>query len=106
MINAFLVSSLVGILCAFLSNYLMLKGWSLIGDALSHSIIPGVAICYMINIPFAIGAFLSGGIASCIMLFIKKYSNLKDDAIIGLVFTTFFGIGLFLISIQPMSISI
>ena len=106
MVNALVVSCLVGSVCAFLSNYLMLKGWSLIGDALSHSIIPGVAISYIINLPFAFGAFLSGAVASALMMFIKKYSNLKEDAIIGLVFTTFFGFGLFIISIYPVSLSV
>ena len=60
MINAMWVSTLVGIVCAFLSSFLMLKGWSLIGDALSHSVVPGVAIAYAIGIPFAFGAFISG----------------------------------------------
>ena len=106
MINALIVSCFVGSVCAILSNYLMLKGWSLIGDALSHSIIPGIALSYIINLPFAFGAFFSGAIASGLMIFIKKYSNLKEDAIIGLVFTTFFGLGLFIISIYPISLSI
>ncbi len=61
MLNAMWVSALVGGVCAFLSCYLMLKGWSLIGDALSHSIVPGVAGAYMLGLPFALGAFLSGG---------------------------------------------
>ena len=106
MINALIVSCLVGSVCAFLSNYLMLKGWSLIGDALGHAIIPGIALSYIINIPFAFGAFFSGAVASGLMMFIKKYSYLKEDAIIGLVFTTFFGLGLFIISIHPISISV
>ena len=61
MVNAMWVSALVGGVCAFLSAYLMLKGWSLIGDALSHSIVPGVAGAYMVGLPFAFGAFLAGG---------------------------------------------
>jgi manganese/iron transport system permease protein len=69
MVNAMWVSALVGGMCAFLSAYLMLKGWSLIGDALSHSIVPGVAGAYMLGLPFAIGAFLSGGLAAAAMLF-------------------------------------
>ena len=64
MLNAMWVSALVGGVCAFLSCYLMLKGWSLIGDALSHSIVPGVAGAYMLGLPFALGAFLSGGLAA------------------------------------------
>ena len=58
MVNAMWVSALVGGVCAFLSAYLMLKGWSLIGDALSHAIVPGVAGAYMIGLPFAFGAFI------------------------------------------------
>src|SRR5690606_41177649 len=64
MINAMWVSALVGAVCAFLSCYLMLKGWSLIGDALSHAIVPGVAGAYMLGLPFALGAFFSGGLAA------------------------------------------
>ena len=67
MLNAMWVSALVGGVCAFLSCYLMLKGWSLIGDALSHSIVPGVAGAYMLGLPFALGAFLSGGLAAGIV---------------------------------------
>ncbi len=69
MVNAMWVSALVGGVCAFLSVYLMLKGWSLIGDALSHSIVPGVAGAYMLGLPFSIGAFFSGGLAAAAMLF-------------------------------------
>lgn len=69
MVNAMWVSALVGCICGFLSAYLMLKGWSLIGDALSHSIVPGVAGAYMLGLPFAAGAFLSGGLAAAAMLF-------------------------------------
>jgi len=64
MVNAMWVSALVGAVCAFLSAYLMLKGWSLIGDALSHSVVPGVAGAYMLGLPYSVGAFLSGGLAA------------------------------------------
>ncbi|STV11346.1 manganese ABC transporter [Klebsiella pneumoniae subsp. pneumoniae] len=77
MLNAMWVSALVGGVCAFLSCYLMLKGWSLIGDALSHSIVPGVAGAYMLGLPFALGAFLSGGLAAGSMLFLQQRSRLK-----------------------------
>ena len=106
MINAMCVSSLVGGLCAFLSAYLMLKGWSLIGDALSHSIVPGVAGAFIIGVPFSIGAFFAGGLAVLTMLFLNKRTRLKPDVIIGLIFTSFFGLGLFLISLFPMSVDI
>jgi manganese/iron transport system permease protein len=106
MINAMWVSALVGGVCAFLSSYLMLKGWSLIGDALSHSIVPGVAGAYMLGLPFAVGAFLSGGLAAGAMLFLNQRTKLKEDAIIGLIFTSFFGLGLFMISLSPASVNI
>ncbi|RJG43157.1 metal ABC transporter permease [Mesorhizobium sp. DCY119] len=106
MVNAMWVSALVGGVCAFLSAYLMLKGWSLIGDALSHSIVPGVAGAYMLGLPFALGAFLSGGLAAAAMLFLNQRTKLKEDAIIGLIFTSFFGLGLFMISLSPASVNI
>jgi len=106
MTNAMWVSSLVGGVCAFLSAYLMLKGWSLIGDALSHSVVPGVAGAYVLGLPFALGAFIAGGLAAGAMLFLSERSGLKIDVIIGLIFTSFFGLGLFIVSINPMSVSI
>ncbi|MBC8130297.1 MAG: metal ABC transporter permease [Rhizobiaceae bacterium] len=106
MLNAMWVSALVGGTCAFLSAYLMLKGWSLIGDALSHSIVPGVAGAYMLGLPFAFGAFLSGGLAAAAMLFLNQRTKLKEDAIIGLIFTSFFGLGLFMVSVAPTSINV
>ncbi len=106
MTNAMWVSALVGGVCGFLSAYLMLKGWSLIGDALSHSVVPGVAGAYMLGLPFALGAFIAGGLAAGAMLFLTGRSGLKVDVIIGLIFTSFFGLGLFMVSINPMAISI
>ena len=106
MINAMWVSALVGGVCAFLSCYLMLKGWSLIGDALSHSVVPGVAGAYILGLPFALGAFIAGGLAAGAMLFLSERSGLKVDVIIGLIFTSFVGLGLFIVSINPMSVSI
>jgi len=106
MTNAMWVSALVGAVCGFLSSYLMLKGWSLIGDALSHSVVPGVAGAYMLGLPFALGAFLSGGLAAAAMLFLSDRSGLKVDVVIGLIFTAFFGLGLFMVSLSPMSVSV
>lgn len=106
MVNAMWVSALVGAVCAFLSAYLMLKGWSLIGDALSHSIVPGVAGAYMLGLPFALGAFAAGGLAAGAMLFLNQRTGLKEDAIIGLIFTSFFGLGLFMVSVSPTSVDI
>lgn len=106
MTNAMWVSALVGGVCAFLSCYLMLKGWSLIGDALSHSVVPGVAGAYILGLPFALGAFLSGGLAAGAMLFLSDRSGLKVDVVIGIIFTSFFGLGLFMASVNPMTVSI
>ncbi len=104
--NAMWVSALVGGVCAFLSCYLMLKGWSLIGDALSHAIVPGVAGAYMLGLPFSIGAFFSGGLAAGAMLFLNQRTKLKEDAVIGLIFSSFFGLGLFMVSLSPTSVNI
>nr|WP_305854513.1 metal ABC transporter permease [Shinella sp. H4-D48] len=106
MVNAMWVSALVGCICGFLSAYLMLKGWSLIGDALSHSIVPGVAGAYMLGLPFAVGAFLSGGLAAAAMLFLNRQTRLKEDAIIGMIFSSFFGLGLFMVSLSPTPVNI
>jgi manganese/iron transport system permease protein len=106
MVNAMWVSALVGAVCAFLSAFLMLKGWSLIGDALSHAIVPGVAGAYMLGLPLALGAFASGGLAALTMLFLNLRTGLKEDAVIGVVFTAFFGLGLFMISISPTPIDV
>ena len=106
MTNAIWVSALVGAVCAFLSAFLMLKGWSLIGDALSHAIVPGVAGAYMLGLPFALGAFLSGGLAALALLLLRARTGLKEDTLIGLVFTSFFGLGLFMVSLNPVSVSV
>jgi manganese/iron transport system permease protein len=106
MLNAMWVCPLVGAVCAFLSAYLMLKGWSLIGDALSHSIVPGVAGAYMLGLPFSLGAFLAGGLAAAAMLFIHQRTRLREDAVIGVIFTSFFGLGLFMVSLSPTSVDV
>lgn len=104
--NAIWVSTLIGGMCAFLSCFLILKGWSLIGDALSHSIVPGVAGAYMLGLPFAFGAFITAGLAAAAMLFLKAKTRLREDAVIGLVFTGFFALGLFMVSVSPVPIDI
>jgi len=106
MLNAIWVSALVGGVCAFLSSYLMLKGWSLIGDALSHSVVPGVAGAYMLGLPYSVGAFFSGALAAAAMLFVSQRSVLRVDAVIGLIFTGFFGLGLFMASLSPTAVRI
>ncbi|OSI19810.1 metal ABC transporter permease [Neisseria dumasiana] len=106
MVKAIVISAAVGGICAFLSAYLMLKGWSLIGDALSHSVVPGVAITYSLSLPYSVGAFISGILAALAILWIKAVSKLKEDAIIGFIFTTFFALGLFIVSINPTAVNV
>jgi manganese/iron transport system permease protein len=106
MVNAIWVSGLVGCVCGFLSAFLMLKGWSLIGDALSHAIVPGVAGAYMLGLPFAAGAFLAGLLAAAAILSLQTVTRLKHDTVIGLIFTSFFGLGLFMVSLSPTSVNV
>lgn len=106
MVNAIWVSALVGGLCAILSVFLMLKGWSLIGDALSHAIVPGVAGAYILGLPFALGAFLSGGLAAVAILGLGAGTRLRQDVVIGVVFTGFFALGLFMMSLRPAAVNI
>ncbi|HEX5957472.1 MAG TPA: metal ABC transporter permease [Hyphomicrobiaceae bacterium] len=106
MVKAIWVSALVGGTCAFLSAYLMLKGWSLMGDALGHAIVPGVAAAYLLKLPYAAGAFLAGILAAFGMALVRTHTRLREDSVIGIVFTAFFAAGLLLASINPMSVSI
>ena len=106
MTNAIWVSALVGGLCAFLSAYLMLKGWSLMGDALAHSVVPGVALAYLLALPYAVGAFFAGMLATLSMAIVKSATKLREDAVIGLVFTTFFAVGLLIASVNPTAVDI
>lgn len=106
MVKAIGVSALVGMVCAALSCYMTLKGWSLMGDAVSHAVLPGVAVAYLLNIPLAIGAFVFG-VGSVIAIgFIKAQTRIKEDTVIGLVFTGFFALGLVLISKVRSSIDL
>jgi manganese/iron transport system permease protein len=106
MVKAIWVSALVGGTCAFLSVFLMLKGWSLMGDALAHAIVPGVAGAYLLKLPYAAGAFLAGLLAALGMALVRSQTKLREDAIIGLVFTSFFAFGLLLVSINPTSVNV
>lgn len=106
MVRAIWVSGLVGATCAFLSAYLMLRGWSLMGDALAHAIVPGVAAAYALAIPFAIGAFIAGFLAALGMWFVRQKTRLREDAVIGIVFTSFFAAGLLIVSLYPTSVNV
>ena len=106
MIRAIWVSALVGGVCGFLSPFVTLKGWSLMGDALSHAVVPGVAIAYIFGFPFALGAFIAGLLAAGAMAFIRAQSRIREDATIGIVFTSFFALGLVLISLFPSGVDL
>ena len=106
MLKAIWVSALVGAVCAFLSAYLMLKGWSLIGDALGHSVVPGVAGAYMLGLPYSFGAFFAGALAAAAMVLVRQRTRLKEDAVIGMVFTSFFALGLLMVSLNPTAVDV
>jgi manganese transport system permease protein len=106
MLKAIIVSSLVGVVCALLSCFLILKRWSLMGDAVSHSVLPGVVLAYALGIPFSIGAFVFGLGSVLGIGYIKQKVRLKDDAVIGIVFTTLFALGLVLVSKIPSNIDL
>ncbi len=106
MVKAILVSGLIGGVCAFLSCFITLKGWSLMGDALSHAVVPGVALASILGLPFSLGAFIAGILAALGMGWMKNNSRLREDAVIGVVFTSWFALGLLLISLYPSSINL
>jgi len=96
--KALMVSALVGGVCGLLSCYMTLKGWALMGDAVSHAVMPGVVVAYALGLPFSIGAFVFGVGSVALIGFIKQKSRIKEDTVIGLVFTGFFALGLVLVS--------
>ena len=106
LVRAIWVSAFVGLVCAVLSCYITLKGWSLMGDAVSHAVVPGVVVAYALNIPFAIGAFIFGFGATVAIGYIKSQTRLKEDAVIGVVFTGFFAFGLVLVTKIPSNIDL
>jgi manganese/iron transport system permease protein len=106
MLKAIFVSAVIGGVCAFLSCFITLKGWSLMGDALSHSVVPGVAVAYYAGWPFAAGAFITGLLAAVGMGFVKTKTRLREDAVIGVVFTAFFALGLLLLSLFPSQVDL
>ncbi|MEM8641638.1 MAG: metal ABC transporter permease [Cyanobacteria bacterium P01_G01_bin.54] len=106
LVRALWVSAFVGLVCAVLSCYITLKGWSLMGDAISHAVVPGVVVAYALNLPFAIGAFAFGFGATVAIGYIKSKTRLKEDAVIGIVFTGFFAFGLVLVTRIPSNIDL
>ncbi len=106
MLRAFFVCIMVGCVCGLLSSYLMLKGLSLMGDALAHAVVPGVAIAHFFALSYMAGAFFAGILAALSMEVIKRRTKLKEDAVIGVVFTAFLALGLVLISARPTEINV
>ncbi|MCY4173299.1 MAG: metal ABC transporter permease [Cyanobacteria bacterium MAG CAR3_bin_5] len=98
MIKALVISAVVGGVCALLSCFMTLKGWALMGDAVSHAVLPGVVIAYALGLPLAVGAFVFGVGSVTVIGLIKQSTRVKEDTVIGLVFTGFFALGLILVS--------
>ena len=96
--RALMVSALVGGVCGLLSCYMTLKGWALMGDAVSHAVMPGVVVAYALGLPFSLGAFVFGVGSVALIGFVKQKSRIKEDTVIGLVFTGFFALGIVLVS--------
>ena len=101
MVRALATTVLAAVVCALLSCWLVLIGWSLMGDAVSHAVLPGVVLAYILGAPFALGALVFGGLAVALIGAIRDGSRVKEDAAIGIVFTTLFALGLVLISVTP-----
>lgn len=93
---AFVITLMIAVPMALLSCLLVLKGWSLMGDAVSHAVLPGVVIAYMINIPLSIGAFAAGMVCALATGFLKENSRIKEDTVLGIVFSGMFGLGMVL----------
>lgn len=96
--RALLTAILVGVVCGILSNFIILKKWALLGDSISHAVLPGVAFAYLLNLPFAVGAFVAGIIAAGSMSFIEINSRIKEDTAMGIILTSFFAAGVIIIS--------
>ncbi|MBK0420631.1 metal ABC transporter permease [Leucobacter sp. CSA2] len=101
MVRALLTALISAIVCAMLSCWLVLVGWSLMGDAVSHAVLPGVVIAYTVGAPFALGATVFGFLAVALIGFVRDRGRVKEDAAIGIVFTTLFALGLVMISVTP-----
>lgn len=94
--RALLVSVLIGAVCAVLSCYLVLKGWSLMGDAISHAVLPGIVLAYVVGLPLSVGAFVAGLSCAGLTGYLKENSRVKEDTVMGIVFSGMFGFGLVL----------
>ena len=101
-----MVGVLLGAVIPLIGVTVVLRRLSMIGDALSHSVVPGVAIAYAFSLPYALGAFFAGILAALSILWIKSISKLKEDAVIGFIFSTFFALGLLIISLNPTAVNV
>ncbi|MEC9324416.1 MAG: metal ABC transporter permease [Actinomycetota bacterium] len=106
MVRATLITLTASVVCATLSCWLVLIGWSLMGDAVSHSVLPGVVLAYVAGVPFAVGAVICGFLAVALIGVVRDTSRVKEDAAIGVVFTTFFALGLTLVSVTPSHVDL
>lgn len=106
MVRGFAVTLLAASVCALLSCWLVLVGWSLMGDALSHAVVPGIVLAYILGAPFSIGAFIAALICVALIAVIRNGSGLKEDTVMGVVFTTMLALGLVLISVFPSHINL
>lgn len=104
--RALLVTLVASVVCALLSCWLVLVGWSLMGDAVSHAVLPGVVLSYLVGAPFAVGAFVFGVGAVALIGSVRESTRLKEDAAIGVVFTTVFAVGVVLVSTTPSQIDL
>jgi manganese transport system permease protein len=101
MVRALIATVSAAVVCALLSCWLVLVGWSLMGDAVSHAVLPGVVLAYVLGVPFALGALAFGFLAVILIGVLRDTSRVEEDAAIGIVFTTLFALGLVLISVTP-----
>ncbi|WP_372516783.1 metal ABC transporter permease [Mycolicibacterium fortuitum] len=106
MVRATATTLIASVVCATLSCWLVLIGWSLMGDAVSHSVLPGVVLAYIAGAPFAVGAIIFGFAAVALIGIVRDTSRTKEDAAIGVVFTTLFALGLVLISVTPSQVDL
>ncbi len=104
--RALLISVVASLVCAVLSCWVTLIGWSLLGDAVSHAVLPGVVLAYVLAVPFSVGAFLFGGLAVGMIGAVRSTTRLKGDAAIGVVFTGLFALGLVLVSKIPSQVDL
>ena len=104
--RSLLVTVVASIVCALLSCWLVLIGWSLLGDAVSHAVLPGVVLSYVVGAPFALGALVFGLGAVVLIGTVRDTTRLKEDAVIGVIFTTLFALGLVLISVVPSQVDL